>query len=59
SSASARLMALCPGQFRVHLLEQRWQRMEQADADAMRLSHVKPALVRQVLLCCGDTPLVY
>jgi chorismate lyase len=53
------LISLCPGQFRVKVLEQRWRKMEPAEAEAMQLSHVRPALVRQVLLCCGDTPLVY
>lgn len=33
--------------------------MESSEAAAMALQNGDAALVRQVLLCCGDTPLVY
>ena len=59
SSLTARLVALCGDRFNVRLLSQRWQKIDPAEASAMGLGHVRSALVRQVLLCCGETPLVY
>ena len=59
SSLTARLVALCGKRFNVSLLSQRWQKIDPEEAAAMRLGHVRSALVRQVLLCCGDIPLVY
>ena len=43
----------------MRVLSQRWQLINQEEADAMSVGHVHSALVREVLLCCGDTPLVY
>jgi len=59
SSLTARLVAMCGKRFNVRLLSQRWQKIDPEEAAAMRLGHVRSALVRQVLLCCGDIPLVY
>jgi chorismate--pyruvate lyase len=59
SSLTLRLQSLCPKKFRVQLLQQHWQKMEPGEASAMQLPGQQSALVRQVLLCCGQTPLVY
>lgn len=59
SSLTARLLDLCGKDFTVHVISQQWQRLSAEEARAMSLSNVQAALVRQVLLCCGDKPLVY
>ena len=43
----------------MRVISQRWQIIGAEEASAMSLNHVGSALVRQVLLCCGDKPLVY
>ncbi len=43
----------------MRVISQQWQTLERGDASAMALKHVNSALVRQVLLCCGDQPLVF
>ena len=43
----------------MRVLSQRWQLFSQEEADAMSVRDSHSALVREVLLCCGDTPLVY
>ncbi len=52
-------MALCGSDFSVQVISQKWQKLDAEEATAMALNDVQSALVRQVLLCCGDTPLVY
>ena len=59
SSLTARLIDRCGDRFSVRVLSQRWQPINQEEADAMSVTDVHSALVREVLLCCGDTPLVY
>ena len=59
SSLTARLINLCGKDFSVRVISQQWQNLSAEESSAMSLSHVHSALVRQVLLCCGDTPLVY
>ena len=59
SSLTARLISLCGKDFSVRVTSQRWQLLAAEEAAAMSLSHSGSALVRQVLLCCGDKPLVY
>ncbi len=59
SSLTARLVKLCGNDFSVRVISQRWQLLSAEEAQAMALDHSGAALVRQVLLCCGDTPLVY
>ena len=59
SSLTARLIALCGEDFSVQLIAQQWQKLDTEEAAAMSLKHVHSALVRQVLLCCAGTPLVY
>ncbi len=43
----------------MRVISQHWQKLNAEEASAMSLKHVRSALVRQVLLCCGDQPLVY
>lgn len=59
SSLTARMIELCGDNFSVHVISQRWQRLDSEEASAMALKNVRSALVRQVLLCCDNQPLVY
>jgi len=59
SSLTARIIDLCGKNFSVRVLSQNWQAMTAEEASAMSLRHVHAALVREVLLCCGEEPLVY
>lgn len=59
SSLTARLIELCGKDFSVQVISQCWQTLEAEEAAAMSLQHVHSALVREVLLCCNDQPLVY
>ena len=53
------MIDLCGKDFSVRVISQQWQKLNAEEASAMSLKHVRSALVRQVLLCCGDQPLVY
>ena len=53
------MIELCGKDFSVRVLSQQWQKLNAEEASAMSLKHVRSALVRQVLLCCGGQPLVY
>ena len=53
------MIELCGEDFSVRVISQHWQKLNAEEASAMSLKHVRSALVRQVLLCCGDQPLVY
>lgn len=59
SSLTARLIDLCDNDFNVQAISQHWQVIGNEEAAAMSLKDERSALVRQVLLCCGDRPLVY
>lgn len=59
SSLTARLVARCKGKFSVQVLSQKWQKIDHEEARAMQMAHVHSALVRQVLLLCDATPVVY
>ena len=59
SSLTARLIALCGKDFSVQVISQQWRKLDTEEAEAMALNSVHSALIRQVLLCCGDKPLVY
>ncbi len=59
SSLTARLVGLCGNNFSVRVISQSWQRLDAEEAAAMSLKNVRSALVRQVLLCCDNRPLVY
>ena len=41
------------------VISQNWQKLDNTEALAMTLEHVRSALVRQVLLCSDEKPLVY
>lgn len=43
----------------MRVISQRWQKLEAKEAAAMKLNNVRSALIRQVLLCCNEQPLVY
>ncbi len=49
----------CGQDFSVCVISQYWQKLEAKEASAMALKNVHSALIRQVVLCCGDRPLVY
>ncbi len=53
------MIDLCGKDFSVRVVSQQWQKLTAEETSAMSLSHVHSALVRQVLLCCDDKPLVY
>jgi len=59
SSLTARIIELCGNNFSVRVISQKWQTIDAEEASAMSLHHVHAALVREVLLCCNDKPLVY
>ncbi|QDQ24882.1 chorismate lyase [Chitinimonas arctica] len=57
-SLTARLIARFP-RFRVRLLRQQWGRPNRDELGALRLERSQLALVREVVLMSGDTPLVF
>lgn len=57
-SLTARVRALCPGRFRLEVLRQSRACPRPDEARALRVDVCKPALLREVALCCGDTPLI-
>ena len=57
-SLTRRLRALCGPGFRVRLLRQEWARPFADETQALGLLHARRAVVREVLLQCGDRPLV-
>jgi len=59
SSLTARLQQRCGVSFNVKLLSQAYTLLATSDKAAMSLSRCHAGLVRQVLLCDGETPLVY
>jgi chorismate--pyruvate lyase len=57
-SLTQRLRALCGPDFRVRLLRQDWGRPFPDEAQALGIVRARRAVVREVLLQCGDRPLV-
>lgn len=57
-SLTAEVRALCPEQFRLRVLRQRWARPHPHEATALRLKPGARAMLREVALCCGDQPLI-
>ena len=57
-SLTQRLRALCGAEFQVRLLRQEWARPYADEAQALGLALARRAVVREVLLQCGDRPLV-
>jgi chorismate--pyruvate lyase len=58
SSLTRRLRALCGPEFRVRLLRQDWARPYPDELQALGIPPARRAVVREVLLQCGDRPLV-
>lgn len=59
ASLTRRLQQLCPREFNVRLLAQRWQRPLRNERRALGMREHEFGLVRQVHLACGATPLVF
>lgn len=59
SSLTARLINLCGKDFSVRIISQHWQDLAAEEASAMSLNYARSALIREVLLCCGEQPLVF
>ncbi len=57
-SLTAQLRARCAGRFRLEILRQCRARPRPDEARALRVDPSAPAIVREVALCCGNTPLV-
>ena len=57
-SLTARVRAVCPGTFRLRVLRQRRSLMRHDEARALGRDRSRPVLLREVALCCGDTPMV-
>jgi len=53
------MIGVCGDDFSVSVLSQQWQILDAEEASAMALTGVSSALVRQVVLCCGDKQMVY
>lgn len=59
ASLTLRLQQLCPGRFRVRVLEQAWGRPTLDEAQVLGMRPDGQAIIRQVHLLCGNTPWVY
>lgn len=59
SSLTARLIRICPGQFRVELLSQLVSRPTLDERRVLKIRHGRSALIRQVRLYCGEIAVVY
>lgn len=59
ASLTRRLQRLCPRDFNVRLLAQRWQRPLRNERHALDMRDHEFGLVRQVHLACGARPLVF
>ncbi len=59
SSLTERVIAACPGTFQLEVIRQAWRRPLRGEARALGLRPHHRALVREVHLCCAQTPWVY
>ncbi|MBI5451102.1 MAG: chorismate lyase [Gammaproteobacteria bacterium] len=59
ASLTARLRRVCAGPLTVSVRSQRWQRPLRSERLALGLAETEFALVRQVVLSCGDRPWVF
>ena len=59
SSLTSRLIGLCGSDFSVRVISQHYEKIDYSEASVMVLQKAHSALVRQVLLCCDEQPLVY
>ena len=58
-SLTSRLIAHCAGRFHVRVLSQGWQRPTREETRRLGMRAGRVALVREVLLYCDETPLVF
>lgn len=58
-SLTERLIKGCSKQFRVEVLSQRWVKPTQAEMQLLSLSSRQKVMLRQVILFCGDNPVVF
>jgi len=58
-SLTRRILLHCKKQFRVEVLSQKWQRPMLNEAIRLGVHPEHHALIREVLLYCGDTPWVF
>lgn len=59
SSLTKRLIQRCPGKFRVELVDQSVKRPTLDEARELDITYGRSALIREVLLHCGEQPVVY
>ena len=59
SSLTKRLLLRCPKKFSVKLISQSVKRPSLDEARALKIRMGRSALIREVLLYCGDEPVVY
>ena len=59
ASLTARLLAICKGNFHVEVIDQSWQQPFLNEARRLNRPQRQVALIRQVYLFCDDIPLVY
>lgn len=59
SSLTRRILSRCDKQFRVEVLSQEWKRPMLNEAIRLGVHPEHHALIREVLLYCGDTPWVF
>ncbi|MCF6283291.1 MAG: chorismate lyase [Candidatus Polarisedimenticolaceae bacterium] len=58
-SLTKRLIQACPGEFRVRLLRQDWGRALYSEQQHLGIRRGEAAMVREVELCCDETPWVF
>ncbi len=58
-SLTSRIIAACPGRFRVEVVSQGWQLPMRNEVLRLKMRRGRLALVRQVYLYCDDTPWVF
>lgn len=58
-SLTARLSERCPGRFKVRVLFHGWALPGYGEARVLGLGRCRGALIREVHLYCGDTPVVF
>lgn len=59
SSLTKRLLQRCPDNFKVKLINQSVKKPTLDESRTLKINHGKSALIREVLLYCGDRAVVY
>ena len=59
ASLTRRVVAVCPGRFRVEVVSQAWHRPLLNEARVLGIAAARYALVRQVYLLCDEQPWVF